>query len=241
MKIPEEQKADYKKLLDAREDARSRRDKLSKELGSTDNKELKAQREDLEKLKKENPDTFTKEQQAELDKINERSKTLSEINEQSRKLGEKASESYVRSKYPKAELVYGGANANSQSEDFDQVWRVPAKNPGESDTWIGIDMGDLLTKFPENLQEIKNSSNSNTQDISAKLQEFSEKIDIDNEDFKQMLLSFIETYDQIFIIEENEEEITIKEQKEDEKMIDKTIKDSLAKHPLPSLKFEDLL
>jgi hypothetical protein len=139
MKILEDKKPDYEKLLDARDDATSRRDKLSKELGSTDNKELKARREDLEKLKKENPDKFTKEKQAELDKINERSRTLSEINEQSRKLGEKASESYVKSKYPEAELVYGGPNANSQSGDFDQVWRVPAKNSGESDTWIVIE------------------------------------------------------------------------------------------------------
>ncbi|MFN5592136.1 MAG: hypothetical protein ACK482_01575 [Aphanizomenon sp.] len=101
----------------------------------------------------------------------------------------------------------------------------------------GIDMGDLLTKFPENLQKIRTSSNSNSQEISAKLQEFSQKIDINNQDFKQVLLSFIETYDQIF----TNEEIKDKQQEEQERIIDKTIKDSLEKHPLPSLKFEDLL
>ena len=101
----------------------------------------------------------------------------------------------------------------------------------------GIDMGDLLTKFPENLQKIRTSSNNNTQEISAKLQEFSQKIDINNQDFKQVLLSFIETYDQIF----TNEEIKDKQQEEQERIIDKTIKDSLEKHPLPSLKFEDLL
>jgi truncated hemoglobin YjbI len=105
----------------------------------------------------------------------------------------------------------------------------------------GIDMGDLLNKFPQNLQKMGEMPNRYTQEISAKLQEFSQKIDVDNEEFQQVLLSFIKTYEQLFINEEKEAEITNKQQEDREKIIDKTIKESLEKHPLPSLKFENLL
>ncbi|MBD2248036.1 DUF4157 domain-containing protein [Nostoc sp. FACHB-888] len=145
MKIPQEQKAEYDQLLNVREDARSRRDEIlngEKDIRSWRDR-IEPRRAELENLKQEHPDQFTADKQAELDKINQQdaelSKTLSEINEQSRKLGEKAGEDYVTSKYPDAELLYGGPTASSKSGDFDQVWRVPKAGQDGKDLWIVVE------------------------------------------------------------------------------------------------------
>ncbi len=47
-----------------------------------------------------------------------------EMNEQSRQIGESAGLSYIKSRYPDADLIYPAPGAASRSGDFDQVWRV---------------------------------------------------------------------------------------------------------------------
>jgi len=79
---------------------------------------------------------------------------------------------------------------NSLTDNSSQLQQSHQQIQPLQDVFIehGIDMGDLLTKFPENLQKIRTSSNSNSQEISAKLQEFSQKIDINNQDFNKYYL-----------------------------------------------------
>ena len=144
MKVSQEQKPEYDQLLKPREDARSRRDEIlnGEDIRSWREK-MESRRTELEQLQKEHPDQFTANDKAELDKIKQQEaelpKTLSEINEQSRKLGEKGAVDYVTSKYPDAELLYGGPTASSKSGDFDQVWRVPKAGQDGKDLWIVVE------------------------------------------------------------------------------------------------------
>jgi hypothetical protein len=129
-----------------------------------------------------------------------------------------------------------GGNSNNLKTSVDKMKSLQELLKNQ-----GMDLGDLLEKFPENLQKLTLLSNFSAVDTTTKLQEFSQSITQDQEDFSQMLMKFVESYKRLFIDKETAEEKQAKREAEYKKIADQAIKDSLAKYPMPSLKFEDLL
>ncbi len=110
----------------------------------------------------------------------------------------------------------------------------------------GIDLGQLLEQFPDQLHSLHLSTESSASihQMTSKLRKLADQIDkpSDNKDqnFTDAITNFVKNYRELFG-QENEAQKQEKLQQEYRKMADKAIAESLSQYPMPSLKFEDLL
>ncbi|HAG83088.1 MAG TPA: hypothetical protein DCL61_18480 [Cyanobacteria bacterium UBA12227] len=110
----------------------------------------------------------------------------------------------------------------------------------------GIDLGQLLEQFPDQLNDLHLSTESaaSIHQMTSKLRKLADQIDqpSDNKErnFTDAITNFVKNYREIFG-QENEAQKQERLQQEYRKMADKAIVESLSQYPMPSLKFEDLL
>jgi hypothetical protein len=109
-----------------------------------------------------------------------------------------------------------------------------------------IELGEALEKFPDRLHELQRFSKQtpDLQQTTAKLRELADKIDPSSADkgrsLGEVMAAFVQTYQKLFG-KEDEAQAEERRQQEYREIADKAIAQSLNKHPMPSLKFEDLL
>ncbi|MEQ8999924.1 MAG: hypothetical protein RID53_25850 [Coleofasciculus sp. B1-GNL1-01] len=110
----------------------------------------------------------------------------------------------------------------------------------------GIDLGNTLEQFPDKLHNLHFSAKSaaSLHQMTANLRKFADQIDkiSDNKErsFKEVMTAFANAYRDLFG-KEDEAQAQARLQQEYRKMADEAITESLNQHPMPSLKFEDLL
>jgi hypothetical protein len=110
----------------------------------------------------------------------------------------------------------------------------------------GIDLGNTLEQFPDRLHNLHFSTESATSlhKMTANLRKFADQIEqySDNKDesFSKFITTFVNSYRDLFG-KEDEAQAQARLQQEYRKMADEAITESLNQHPMPSLKFEDLL
>jgi uncharacterized protein YjbI with pentapeptide repeats len=109
-----------------------------------------------------------------------------------------------------------------------------------------IELGEALEKFPDRLHELQRLSKQtpDLQQTTAKLRELADKIDPSSADkslsLGEVMAAFVQTYQKLFG-KEDEAQAEERRQREYREIADQAIAQSLSKHPMPSLKFEDLL
>ncbi|GEM_PF-1071895 len=110
----------------------------------------------------------------------------------------------------------------------------------------GIDLGDTLEQFPDRLHNLHFSkeSASSFHKMTANLRQFADQIEqySDNKDesLSEFITAFVNSYRDLFG-KEDEAQAQARLQQEYRKIADEAITESLNQHPMPSLKFEDLL
>jgi hypothetical protein len=109
-----------------------------------------------------------------------------------------------------------------------------------------IELGEALEKFPDRLHELQRFSKQtpDLQQTTAKLRELADQIDPSSADkgrsLGEVMAAFVQTYQKLFG-KEDEAQAEERRQQEYREIADKAIAQSLSKHPMPSLQFEDLL
>lgn len=109
-----------------------------------------------------------------------------------------------------------------------------------------IELGEGLEKFSDRLHDLHHLSRQapELQQTTAKLRELADQIDPSSADkgqsLAEVMAAFVQTYQKLFG-KEDEAEVEERRHREYREIADKAIAQSLSKHPMPSLKFEDLL
>ncbi len=109
-----------------------------------------------------------------------------------------------------------------------------------------IELGEGLEKFSDRLHDLHRLSKQapELQQTTAKLRELADKIDPSSvhqgHSLGEVMAAFVQTYQKLFG-KEDEAQAEERRQREYREIADKAIAQSLNKHPMPSLKFEDLL
>ena len=124
-----------------------------------------------------------------------------------------------------------------------EIARSRMKQVGAILTSRGIDSGEVVTKFPDNLNLIKDTESPQNREVIAFLQELSTKIgqnsDNSSLDVEKIIRSMTNSY-QGLMRTETEEEARAKREKEYKQRVEQIFEEAFEKYPMPSLDFDDL-
>ena len=108
----------------------------------------------------------------------------------------------------------------------------------------GIDTKGILEQFPNNLQTLSSQQSKNFKPFISRLDLLCSQLETTSSNSKEQNLDEIirtvnESYQKLFK-QGNEEKILAKQQEKSREIAKKSLKEAREKHPMPSLKFEDL-